>query len=289
MTDFHGLPTALLENEHVRLEYLTTAGPRILGLSLRASPNLLADVHDLTSASPLGKYFFQGGHRLWTSPETPETTYIPDGDGLQVQASLAEVQLTWSGPLVRKHIRVSLDPQRAAVKLLHTLTNTSSRTLHLAPWAITMLRLGGTVILPQPSGNADPHGLLPNRLLSLWPYTRLHDPRLELRDDFILLHAAASLPPVKLGYLSTLGWMAYWLDGTLFRKSFDLHPGASYPDGGCNAETYCGDRFVELETLAPLVALAPGDSTTLTETWELYDRLDVPFIPPELRKLLERH
>jgi hypothetical protein len=80
--------------------------------------------------------------------------------------------------------------------------------------------------------------------------------------------------------------MAYWLDGLLFRKSFDLHPGATYPDGGCSAEVYCGDRFVELESLGPLGSLAPGKQTQLTETWELYHGLDVPFIPKEIREML---
>ena len=149
-----------------------------------------------------------------------------------------------------------------------------------------MLPQGGTAILPQPVGNTDPYGLLPNRLLVLWPYTTFKDPRLVLRDDFILLHASPVLPPVKLGYASTTGWLAYWREGPLFRKSFDLHPGAAYPDGGCSAEVYCGDRFIELESLGPLVLLAPGMQTQFTETWELYDNLDIPFIPLEIKELL---
>ena len=129
--------------------------------------------------------------------------------------------------------------------------------------------------------------LLANRRLVLWPYTRINDPRLVLRDDFILLHARPALPPVKVGYANTAGWMAYWRDGILFRKSFDLQPGAAYPDGGCNAETYCGDRFVELESLGALVSIAPGMSTQLSETWELFAGLDVSFIPKEIRELVE--
>jgi hypothetical protein len=49
---------------------------------------------------------------------------------------------------------------------------------------------------------------------------------------------------------------------------------------------YCGDRFVELESLGPLGSLAPGKQTQLTETWELYHGLDVPFIPKEIREML---
>ncbi len=291
MTDFHGLPTAALDNGHLRLEYLTTAGPRIVGLSFHGSPNLLADVHDMSSDTPLGKYNFLGGHRLWISPELIEKTYIPDGSGLQVAQDPNGVTLTGlieqvSG--VQKSIQIELEVDRPVVRLVHTIVNAGSIPIMLAPWAITMFKQGGTLVLPQPVGNTDPHGLLANRFLALWPYTRVNDPRLVLRDDFILLHANAALPPIKLGYASTAGWMAYWRDGILFRKSFDLHPGAAYPDGGCNAETYCGDRFVELETLGALVSLAAGESTQLTETWEMGAGLDVPFIPQEISKLLQK-
>jgi hypothetical protein len=289
MTDFHGLPTAVLENKFLRLEYLTTAGPRIVGLSLSGSPNLLADVHDMTVDTPLGKFFFLGGHRLWISPETIEKTYIPDKSGLQVTQNQNGVTLTGlSEPTsgIRKRIQVVLEADRPAVRLVHSIINENHSTITMAPWAISMFSLGGTVILPQPVGNTDPQGLLSNRLLVLWPYTRLKDPRLDLRDDFILLRARPALPPIKLGYASTAGWLAYWQEGVLFRKSFELHPGATYPDGGCNAETYCGDRFIELETLGPLVTLAPGQTIQHVETWELFDSLDVPFISEEIRGLV---
>jgi hypothetical protein len=286
MPDFHGLPTATLENEHLRLEYLTTAGPRIVGLSYHGSPNLLADVHDMTVDTPNGKYHFLGGHRLWTAPEVPEKTYFPDDSGLQVETQADSVELTWTGREIRKLLQIELECELPVVRLIHTITNLTTRFLQLAPWAITMFPLGGIAILPQMAGNADRHGLLPNRLLALWPYTHIHDSRLVLRDRGILLHAEASLPPVKVGYASTEGWLAYWRGGLLFRKSFDLHPGETYPDFGCNAESYCGDRFIELESLGPLVTLTLGGEVQLTETWEVYPSLDVPFIPKVIKDLI---
>jgi len=286
MPDFHGLPTAILENEHIRLEYLTTAGPRIVGLSYHGSPNLLADLHDMTSDTPHGKFHFLGGHRLWIAPEALDTTYYPDDSGLQVKAQADSVELSCSSPEIRKKLQIELELELPALRLMHTITNLTTRFLYLAPWAITMFPLGGTAILPQMAGNADRHGLLPNRLLALWPYTHIHDERLVLRDRCILLRAEASLPPVKVGYASTEGWLAYWREGLLFRKNFDLHPGATYPDFGCNAESYCGDRFIELESLGPLVTLAPGGETQLAETWQVYPTLDVAFIPEEIKELL---
>jgi len=289
MPNFHSLPTAILENDLIRLEYLTTAGPRIVGLSYHGSPNLLADVHDIVWDTPNGDYSPFGGHRLWISPESPETTYVPDKSGLTVREIPHGVELNGASEKpsgVRKSIRIEIDPSAARLRLVHTITNENSSPLTFAPWGITQFCLGGTVLLPQPVGNADPKGLLPNRLLVLWPYTHINEARLALRDDCMLVHARAALPPVKVGYASQAGWLAYWWNGILFRKSFDLHPGAAYPDGGCNAEVYCGDRFVELESLGVLGALAPGQAVQLTETWELFPSLDVPFIPPQIRELL---
>jgi hypothetical protein len=289
MNNYHDLASAALVNDVLRLEYLTTAGPRIVGLSYRGSPNMLADVHDLIWDTPNGPYLPLGGHRLWISPESPEKTYIPDKVGLQARPVPNGVELTGASEAssgVRKTLRIELDPASPVIRLVHTILNESPALVTFAPWAITQFCQGGTVLLPQPVGNTDPHGLLPNRLLVLWPYTRINEPRLVLRDDFILVHAEAGLPPVKLGYANKAGWMGYWWNGILFRKSTDPRPGASYPDGGCNSEVYCGDRFVELETLGALVTLASGQSTQLTETWELYTGLDQPFIPAEIRELL---
>jgi hypothetical protein len=188
---------------------------------------------------------------------------------------------------IDKSVEIRHSPYNAAVTLTHRITNTGLKAINLAPWALTMFQLGGAVILPQPVGNVDPDGLLNNRTMAFWPYTRINDPRLILRDDYLLLIAEPDLPPVKIGYYNPSGWMAYWLDGILFRKSYDVHLGEKYPDGGCNAEVFCSDKFVELESLGPQTNLEPGSGTTLIETWELFDTLTVEFIPLEIQELIQ--
>jgi hypothetical protein len=49
---------------------------------------------------------------------------------------------------------------------------------------------------------------------------------------------------------------------------------ARYPDFGCNFEVFTNPEFLELETLAPIVELAPRECTNHTETWALFR--DVP-------------
>jgi hypothetical protein len=212
-------------------------------------------------------------------------TYFPDDEGLIVENLENGVRLIQHAQTgITKSMEARLSPDLALVNLTHRIYNNGSLPVNLSPWAITMLRLGGTAILPQPVGNVDPHGLLINRKMAFWPYTRINDPRLILRDDFILLRARPDLPTTKIGYYNPLGWIAYWLDDHLFRKSFDVHPGENYPDGGCSAEVFCGDKFVELESIGTLQLLEPGSSASLIETWELLDTQNVQFIPQEIRE-----
>jgi hypothetical protein len=290
MSDFNGLATGVLENERIRLEYLTSSGPRIVWFSATGGANLFAELPGFNVQTSLGPFNFHGGHRLWRSPEIMPDTYCPDDEGLVVekmQDGVKLIQRTQVG--IDKSVEIRLSPDLPAVTLTHRISNSGLEAVNLAPWALTMFRLGGTAVLPQPEGNADPDGLLNNRVMAIWPYTRINDPRLVLRDDYILLNAKPDLPPVKIGYFNPSGWMAYWLDGTLFRKSFDVQPGEKYPDGGCNAEVFCSDKFVELESLGPLTAMEPGSGVTLIETWELFDTLDVQFIPAEIREMIKHN
>jgi hypothetical protein len=285
MSDFYGLPTGILENKNIRLEYLISCGPRIVRFSGISGLNLLAEVPEFNVQTTRGVYNFRGGHRLWCSPEIMPDTYSPDNEGLVVEKSEKGVRLrqnTETG--IAKDLEIQLSPDGAAVTLIHQISNSGSVSVKLSPWAITMFRLGGTAILPQPVGNSDPQGLLNNRVMAFWPYTHINDHRLLLRDDFILIKAKPGLPPVKIGYFNPMGWMAYLLGGTLFRKTFEVNRGENFPDGGCNAEVFSSDKFVELESLGPLKILEPGSGTSLVERWELFNSLNVQFIPPEIRE-----
>jgi len=278
----------VLKNDFLQIEYLTDA-LRIIGLTPTGKTNMLVEISDLDFPpiqTPYGDFYFRGGHRLWHAPEAMPRTYIPDSE-LKITDLPDGVLLetpTEQGTGIRKRIEIHLAPDKPSAMLIHTLINDGMWAVDLSPWAITQFRLGGTVILPMPEGNADPAGLLHNRQLSLWPYTRINDSRVKLGDEFILFKADPKLPPFKIGYFSVHGWMAYWLDGVLFRKSFNVQPSVPYPDNNCNAEMYCNHQFVELESLAPLTRLHPGESVKHVETWDLDYGLDS--LPEEIRKSL---
>lgn len=274
------LTTQVIENAHLRLEYLTGAGPRLLRLTLHGSlRNLFAEIPQVTFDSPHGPYHPYGGHRLWLSPESPETTYFPDDFPPQVDLLPDGVRLT--GPVepptrMRKTMEVRLDPQRPVLTLNHTLTNLGSSEVEFAPWAITQMAPGGWAVMPNTLPQTDSK-LLPDRSLALWPYTRLDDPRLRFMDDLIVVRSDPTVQPCKIGLRNMDAWLGYYRAGVFFRKIAQQPDwNQTYPDFGCNLEVYVDNRFLELETIGPMTRLAPGASLSHRETWQIWAGLDAP-------------
>jgi hypothetical protein len=269
--DYHGQPTRRIETAHLWVEALATAGPRIVRLGRAGSTeNILAETPDDGWDTPFGRYELFGGHRLWYAPEDPERGAVPDVDGLVLGDGSESLRLTGrvEAPtgLVRT-IALEVVPGGKALSVCHELSNTGDSPMELAPWSITQLPLGGTVILPQPAVRIG-HDVRPNRNLVLWPYTSWADERLGLRDSAVVIDAVTGAD-LKVGYFNDAGWVAYVRGDAAFVRRFEPATGKSHPDLGCNVETYSGPRYLELEVLGPLVTLAPGDSTVLVERWEL--------------------
>jgi len=289
MGKFQGFSTQSISSSTIELEYLETGGPRITSLKFKGSTNLFADI-SRSVPTPWGDFHFMGGHRLWHSPESKPRTYVPDEDGLTVEKLTDGLLLKGKvepGTGIRKSIEIHLEKESSTVKLTHFLTNEGLWDVALAPWALTMFRLGGTAILPIQPTDSDPASLLPDRHISLWPYSHLDDPRLHWGDDLVLLKAVAGSPPFKIGMFNPVGWMAYYIDGILFQKTFDSNQNRLYPDFGCNAESYSGDEFIELESLGPIQRIAPGCSISHQETWEVFDDLRKASIPEKYHHLLK--
>ncbi len=291
MGDFYGLPTRVLNNDQLSLEFLSEVGPRIVRLKLAGSDqNFLAEVPDFKWATPYGDYFPRGGHRLWRAPEIFPQTYMPDNSGVKIVELSDGVRLSRPAQLpgdLYKSIEIQLQADRPAVTLIHQLTHEGEQPIECAPWAITQLVLGGIAIMPLPNGSCEANQLLPNQHLTLWPYSRWNDSRLHIQGDAVLIEARAEMPALKIGSLNQHGWLGYLIDGVLFRKYFEPASDQLYPDLGSNVEVYCNDRFIELETLGGLRALQPGQTATHVETWELLTGLDVPSMLDGAKSLLQ--
>jgi hypothetical protein len=76
-------------------------------------------------------------------------------------------------------------------------------------------------------------------------------------------------------------------------RRFPTKKDKTYPDGGCNLETFASPDMLDIETLGPLVKLAPGAVIEHRETWDLIsgvgsyvhqaeiDKVVVSKIPPK--------
>ena len=278
MTDFHGLPTRSISNDHLRLDFLTEAGPRLVRLCLADSTeNLLAEVPDVHWPTPWGEYYLRGGHRVALAPEALELSYVPDNAGLIVEEMTDGVRLirpTEIGSGVSKSIEVQLQPDRPALTLRHAVRNDRSEPIEIAAWSITQLPLGGLAVAPL-RARQDGNRQRPDRQLVLWPYTSWQEARLFADDDYVWIDAQPDEEECKVGLLAR-GWLGYLRAGTFFLKRFDPQLELLHPDYNTNAQLYCNQHFIELETLAPLSVLEPGESSVHVETWEIYRDVDVP-------------
>ena len=153
-----------------------------------------------------------------------------------------------------------------------------------APWAITQFKTGGTAIFPQIKMDT---GVLPNRTLTLWPYTDMTHPNVHWGSNYIIVQANMK-SAFKIGFPNPRGWQAYWLNGALFVKHADYNAQAEYYDFGCSSESYCNDKFIELETIAPITTLTAGATATHIETWNLYKDIERPQNENEVQALADK-
>lgn len=258
------LPFATIQNEHLRLDYLTTTGPRIIGLFVNGlEGNLLAETPEVHWSTPHGEYYLRGGHRLWTAPEDPFYTCPEDGLEVIEENDCVILRSPVDASGLQKEIAIRLE--KNTVHLLHRITWHGGEAIRFAPWVITQLRLGGMAILPL----SHAEGLQPDRNLVFWPYSDMKDERLELHDDLILVHGCTAEHAFKIGNYSSLGWVACALGDVLFIKRFPVNETGKYPDLGCNVEAYVKDSCLELETLGALKTLSTNESITHEEIWEI--------------------
>jgi hypothetical protein len=209
-------------------------------------------------------------------------TYFADNSPVQAEGrrgGLRIIQQAERTTGVQKELELHLDPEQAHVKVVHRLWNRDMWPLELAPWALSVMAQGGTAILPLPPRGEHPRDLAPVNTLTMWAYTDMSDPRWTWGEKHILLRQEADpakAKPQKIGAWTPDGWVAYANGGRLFVKKFAPRPGAAYPDHGCCVEVFTNKDMLEVETLGPLVSLAPGACAEHVEDWHLFRGVPIP-------------
>jgi hypothetical protein len=276
-----------LTNGCIELIVTSDFGPRVAYCALTGGKNLFAEL----PGDPIGKpdrWYSLGGHRFWVAPEAIDRTYYPDSQPVKFQQGDDFVRFTapTEGPTgVQKEIEIRLAQDAAQARVLYRVYNRGLWPVELAPWALSVMAPGGVAILPlPPRGPHAPQNLLPTSSLVQWAYTDMSDPRWTWGREYVLLRQDPGLAgPQKVGAASYVGWAAYAVQrshdtasanqGSLFVKTFAPQPGMVYPDMGCTVEFFTNESMLEVETLAPLSRLEPGEATSHTETWHLFDGL----------------
>ncbi|HEY2867045.1 MAG TPA: hypothetical protein VGJ02_08135 [Pyrinomonadaceae bacterium] len=249
-------------------------GPRILSYALDGGENILGWHPEAAVQTDLGAWHPYGGHRLWVAPENMPRSYAPDNDKIDYLVETERCAL-FSQPVdaagFEKQFRVTLAEKGSGVAIDHKITNASGDARECAAWAITIMRPGGEVIIPnEPFAPYGPEHLLPARSMALWSYTDFTDPRWTFEKDTIRLRVDENIgPQQKLGVLNKVGWAAYESQELRFTKRFVTLDNAAYPDFNCNNEAYVAGNYVEIESLSPLRMLERGESIEYEETWEL--------------------
>lgn len=279
-----------LSNGTVEVVLTTAIGPRVIRYGFIGGDNVLGEVPELTTKTELGDWKPWGGHRVWSAPEGMPRSYWPDNSPIDAKIDGNTVRLTQpveKATGIRKEIVVTLAPAGTSVTVENRLTNTTLWAIDAAVWSMTIMRDGGTVILPQEPYKSHDEALQPARSVTLWAYTDLSDPRWQIGTKFLRLHNdPARAASQKVGIANHQGWAGYLRAGTLFVKHVDWKDGVTYPDGGVNVETYTAGPFLELETLGPMTRLEPGAALSHEERWSLFKDVKDAAADDELARTL---
>ncbi|MCL2099157.1 MAG: DUF4380 domain-containing protein [Oscillospiraceae bacterium] len=291
----------VISNGIFELYVTVDIGPRVIKLNLTGKENLMFNddervvCEDVSAVFGAGKqWYIYGGHRLWVSPEDMPRTYYPDNEPVNAyevwnNGEFDKITFTPQPQAINNlqhSLEVKICENAACAQIIHRVENLGETPVTGALWALSVMAGGGTVICPQPDCDT---GLLGNRILALWPYTKFSDPRWNLFDRYITVKQDRNISDkFKFGINNTKGWLAYQNHGQLLKKSCEPnHPSGSYPDFGVSTEVFTNNLFIEAETLSELVTISKGGVISHTETWELSAAADADFKPGEQHRLEE--
>ncbi len=271
----------------------TDVGPRILFAADKKKPdfNFFGHLPEAGEETPNGYWRMYGGHRLWVSPEEMPRTYSMDDKPIKIEKTKDGVLIVGNPEKensVQKEIEIK-PHLKGGLEVIHRIKNIGKSPIIFACWALSVMRREGFAIIPF---NAGQRGFLPDRRMVIWPYTNFTDKRLMLQDEYIFVQQNPSAKqPIKIGTIVHPSWLAYYINDSVFVKTFSREEG-EYPDFGCNIEIYTNADFLELETLSPLKTVKPSESIQHMEIWNIFNvgslKPDSKSVENKLIKLIEK-
>jgi hypothetical protein len=271
-TQHAGLDAVEMVEGGVRMVLVHEIGPRIASFGLLGRASLL--YWDEAGAHRHGDFRLYGGHRLWTTrPDADESeeTFAPDNAPcavLEVEGGV-EVIAPPTPSRIEKALRVTARGPTWTVE--HRLRNVGTLLWAGGAWTLTCTLPAAETRYRIPLGGGSPEWdvltmVIPRR----WAghTSRVDDPQFVLREDAIELRAlgdeAKRMVHAPRGVIEMIDE-----ERGLFTKTATLRSG-TYPRD-TNLAVYLGPRafMVEMESMSPFAALAPGEQLVHTETWTL--------------------
>jgi hypothetical protein len=258
-------------------------GPRIIRYAQHNGPNVFVELKDQLGGTDEKDWMIRGGHRFWTAPEADHSYDLDNVPVTWKKLGEAAVEITQVPSKTfgfQKILRIEFLPGAdEVVRVTHRLIAVGTVALEVAPWALSVMDVGGICVVPQPQADihpsefpegrdTKPEEFLPNREFVLWPFTDLTDGRYRFSENFLRLTQRTGMAATKLGLKVPSGWIAYENKGVVFAKHLP-RSGGLYPDRGVNLELFTNSAILEMESLAPLKTVAPGEAHEHVEHWVL--------------------
>jgi hypothetical protein len=277
-----------ISNSDAELLVTLEVGPRILSYRLQGGKNVFKEYPEQLGKSGESAWMIRGGHRLSIAPEDPKRSYAPDNGSVAYKVldkATGMIRVTSAPDAangVVKEMDILLAAKGSRVKVVHRIKNVGSKPVELSACAVTVLAPGGVEIIPQPPRKAYPKDpskastadYAPDRSIVFWPYFSFLNQGWNFGVKYITLwpslaRQGAKYGPTKVGMAHRMNWVAYLNDGDLFVKRFEYEKDKTYPDGGCNLETFADPDMLDIQSLGPFVHVVPGAAIEHTETWDL--------------------
>jgi len=264
---------------------VTEIGPRVMGLSVAGGPNLLY-VDPTTAGQGQGdtEWHTYGGARIWVAPESHDS-YSPDNAPCEVD--VADGVFTALAPVSeRTHLqkRLTISAQDHRFVLDMGVTNHADALYSGTVWAISCVVPRGAVAFPWGRG-----GVWDQKKICYWNRWLSSTSDVtssQYRPGPDLFRVVPTGEQGKVGTGSPEGWIAYCRDEATFIKQHAVIPAAVYPDDNCSQQLYTCPDFIEMETLAPMGVIYPGEEIVHREVWTVVAQAVDSCDGKALRKLL---
>lgn len=292
--------TIRVSNGVVEIYATLELGPRIIRYGFVGGPNeFFEDLNDEigNEAEEIKEFFgnkgtwhIYGGHRLWTSPEILPRVYYPDNRKVDFEIIENGVRLIQE-PQVENSVQLIMEVTMAEdgeVTAKHYVKNIGAWDIELAPWALTVLAVGGTEVVGRVARD---NGFLHTQNLSLWTYTDMADERVKWGTKYIMLKTNDYMKnKFKVGLSNEDGYACYFNHGNMFIKKFEaFDPESVYPDNNVNYETFTAGVFTEIETLGKLAKIKPDETVCHIENWKLISQVPEPKTEEEIDEIIKKY